>query len=268
MRALTRGAHPHIVEVLVLRMKAANLRAFEVAARDAFVAEMMAHTRQYSPRHAAWMEESDLRDAVIVGTARAAEHGFIQRGTVRFFLEMMILLGWGFDTDPLFPWAHETLSRDGYRTPMDRAEALHVGVTAFLGQVGEERHAYTGEAFRQFAAAAQGHDGPSGRPMAEDAVLALRRSYPRRAAACGAAPLERLVAEAIHRCLQHGWREPRQILSTAVMMFVFGHRFDADPFLPWRKAGSTDVRELISPDVPEKWLAEAEIWFQREVESR
>jgi hypothetical protein len=117
---------------------------------------------------------------------------------------------------------------------MDRAEALHARTLAYLARVDGPDNVTTRAALAELRErCARGVTLPEN--GLEDELLRLMAEvHPRKADETGEAALRRLVAGALaHGRGRDGFRAPRPLGLVAVLMFAFGHRFDADPFLPW-----------------------------------
>ena len=66
---------------------------------------LLAHLRRFARDHIESIGDDGLRQFVRLGIQRAASFGWKQRGAVEFFLEVMVMLGSEFHTDPQYPWA-------------------------------------------------------------------------------------------------------------------------------------------------------------------
>ncbi|MBN1843959.1 MAG: hypothetical protein JW883_16990 [Deltaproteobacteria bacterium] len=60
--------------------------------------------------HCKVLEEVNIRSAIRYGLKRAKGYGLTTERSVRLYIEMMFLLGSGFDADPQLPWAAEILN--------------------------------------------------------------------------------------------------------------------------------------------------------------
>src|SRR5579871_2919118 len=90
---------------------------------------MVKHLSEFAPEHTRVLGEPATAAIVRTGIARAEDYGFVTEGPVRLYIEMMFLLGSGFDTDPLFPRVSEILtSQDG---ETERARALYEWITVY-----------------------------------------------------------------------------------------------------------------------------------------
>jgi len=101
-----------------------------------FENEMVEHIKEFTPQHSSEIGDIAVRKVVQVGIDRAREYDLTNRGPVRFFIEMMFILGCSFDTDPQYPWVKKIL-KDSAETSdqMKRADSLHIKLIDYMEKV-------------------------------------------------------------------------------------------------------------------------------------
>lgn len=191
-------------------------------ARHTFGQRMVEHLLVFSPQHCAGIGEAAVRSVVIDGVERAARYGFTQHGPVRLFLEMMLLMGSHFDTDPQLPppIARALQAGDG-TDQLDRADRVHAELLghmrAALGV--DNRHARA--AIARLCTMASMALALDERRLESDVLRLFEQVYPERCALAEPAALARLVVRA--RSLACGGGGPRRAMR-------------------YRSAGAADVR--------------------------
>ena len=212
----------------------ALIRALEHDALQRFVQEMVVHCQEFSPRLCKTVTVEELQAAVRQGLERAESHGFTQRGPTRLYLDLMIVLGGGFDTDPQFPWAQQILSSVASQNQMQRADALHARVGEYLARIDGEYNSYTKTALRTLQRLCnQGLDFRD-EQLDLNLRLLMEQVHPRKVAESGTPMVSRLIAESrLKASERYQFRSARAMALMAVLAFAFGHDFDSDPFLPW-----------------------------------
>jgi hypothetical protein len=244
----------------VLTVQSKLLQAFERSAFEGFVEEMIERAWQYSPRLCGTLKDEELELAVRSAIDRAGRHGFAQRGSARFFLQTSIALGSAFDDDPQYPWAAETLASDVFWSPMDKADALHARVVKYVERVEPTSR----DALLRLRALAGGPLALHDVSLAHDIAQILREAHPAKAEALGDAALDRLVEAGLRKSEALGFAAPRARLLVVTLMFVVGHAFDRDPFLPWiartlePERGAADDRARVA----ERLERRAMIWIE------
>jgi hypothetical protein len=106
-------------------LRAAHLRAFEQAALEQFEDRMAAHVREEFPEEWEGLGEATVRQHIGHGLAKAESYGITAEQDVCLYIDLVILLGPNFDTDPTMPWARAILRDPGRPDPSARMEHLY-----------------------------------------------------------------------------------------------------------------------------------------------
>jgi len=110
--------------MLVIRDQ--QMQVFKDNAKKQFEAETIRHISRFAPKQYEILGEKTIGQIVRKGVERAEKHGFTNRGPVRFFVELMFMLGSDFDTDPQYPWVAEILGGSN-QFELQRPEATDSG---------------------------------------------------------------------------------------------------------------------------------------------
>ena len=263
------------ISKMIIRKK--QIEALEEAAVDNFVSEMAKHCEDFSPQLTKTLKDEQLKDAVRFGIGKAEKYGFTQRGPVRFFIDLMIVFGSGFDTDPQYPWIAEILnssdeteteaevenetedenSVEQIATPavqtedenepsqIERSEQLFEETAEYLKKVDGEENEHTLKSLQELSNRLE--QGLTFRKESFDADMLklMKEIHPRKYEATDEDALRQLVRNSRHKGLKDfEFRKPRSVALVVVLGFAFGHEFDQDPFLPWIS------RTLNKEDIP------------------
>lgn len=208
------------------------------------------------PRHCALVGREGMFRVVRWGQLRARQHGVEAECAVLGWLDLMCLLGSGFDADPLLPWAAALLASPRPRDPIERADALYEAAWEYIERIVADYRDGDGRptTARMIVLLKDSRGLPRG-PLAVDAwpgfgerlASALRRTFPAKASVVGDDALGELPARAARKAASHGLRGERAIWLFAVLAFVLGAGFDDDPLLPWiadtlAEGGDEDAR--------------------------
>jgi len=217
----------------MLTIRPEQLAVFRAQALGAFEVTMVNHLAAFSPPLFKAVGEAALLQAVRLGIGRAAGYGFDLRGPVRLYLELMLLLGSHFDTDPQYPWAAAILQDRETGPQMERAERLYRQTLDYQAHVGGPDDARALKALRNIR-------GFAGTPVqfAPAALVpfmldALAQVYPEKTAFVGEAALAELIRKAGLGARNMRFVTPRAMALVAVLMLAFGHGCGADPLYPW-----------------------------------
>jgi hypothetical protein len=247
--------------IIPLQIRQGQQQAFEQAARKKFEDEMVVHLRQLAPQHCNAVGEAGLRQLVRTGMERAAKNGLTNRGPVRFYLDLMIMLGSDFDTDPQYPWTAALLKDSTTPDQMVRAERLHEKVMDYSAKVFGQDYVQEKAAVRR-AGAVQYEELPlSGAGSVRGIATYLERIFPEKVRYLGASPISGLASRARVLSEQHRLVPERGPVVLAGLMFAFGHGVTTDPQFPW--VASTLVKDIQDPAARTERLFRRALTYQR-----
>ena len=134
--------------MLIIRKE--QIDVFKEISIKNFEKTLVLHVQSVAPEIANIAGESNIRHVVQVGMQQAFNYGFSYQGTVRFYIDLMLLLGYGFHDDPQFPWVSKILNSSDSRGQMFRAKQLFVFLNDYLDTVYGTQNIYLTEAISRF----------------------------------------------------------------------------------------------------------------------
>ncbi|MRG92225.1 hypothetical protein [Polyangium spumosum] len=224
---------------------------FEVLERDVGIAELqrdvIRRLGERSPGCFAIVPERGIAAVVRLGVARAARRGLTRLGPVRLYVETMILLGWAFDDDPLFPWAEAALA-EARPTQAERASRLYEVMMEYLRAAAGTGQEHTLAAMRRFepiATRALDMDLPR-ESIREVLTREARALAPERLAWLGPEGEERAIDAWARHAEAHGL-SGGSVVAYGLLACLLGHGFAEDPLFPWAdtKLREGDMRALV-----------------------
>lgn len=224
----------------MLSIRAEQMRVFEQAALRRFEDEMMAHSKDFTPRLCEVIGDDQLRVAVHSAISRAMAYGFTNRGPIRLFIEMMFLCGSAFDTDPQYPMLGEIL-----RTPadqMERAEQIYQGSLDYLEKVSGPGAINVHSALRNLALFAKMPLRFSSGDFLPGMLKEIHQFFPQKAVYVGDDALTALIQEGRDEARNYRFPTLRSEVLIVVLMFAFGHGCTNDPLYPWISRTLQDER--------------------------
>jgi hypothetical protein len=108
----------------VLVIRDAQMLIFQEVAVDEFSGAMVEHLRRCFPAQCAGRDDEDLRAFVDRLMTKALRHDIDDRVAVCKLVDVAMVFGEDFDTDPRCPWAAEALRDTSLTTPAGRVELL------------------------------------------------------------------------------------------------------------------------------------------------
>ncbi|HEX4963775.1 MAG TPA: hypothetical protein VF173_23310 [Thermoanaerobaculia bacterium] len=208
-----------------------QMEVFNQAALVAFENEMVAHSKDFSPRLCEVIGDEQLRVALRQAMDRARSYGFTNRGPIRLFIELMFLFGSAFDTDPQYPWTAQFLGAS--EDQMERAERLYQKTLDYQEKVSGPEAVNTRKALGELAVLARQTATISAKDFVARTLQEMNRAFPQKAAYIGEERLTALVEEGRAEARRYRFPTLRGEALIVVLMFAFGHGCTADPLYPW-----------------------------------
>ncbi|HEV8591284.1 MAG TPA: hypothetical protein VGQ55_04210 [Pyrinomonadaceae bacterium] len=217
--------------MLVIRKE--QLEVMEAAAAVSFEDRLIEHIKQFAPLHTQTIGDEVVRSSVHDGIERAKKYGFTKQGPVRFFVELMIMFGTDFDTDPLLPWAHGVLNNESIHDEMERADILHDEMVKYSDEVAGSDKKDLFDALRKLSRA-RFEDYQSANSNFDDTVRSgLNNIYPNKCKYLGEDALSDLIRRGKDAARVHEITAAQGAALLIILMFELGHKITEDPLYPW-----------------------------------
>ena len=216
-----------------LKIRDEQMKVFEQAALRSFEDEMVKHIKQFAIKHSEIIGDQGVREVVRMGIERAKKHGLTNRGPVRFYIELMFMLGSDFDTDPQYPWAGEILNDPGIVDQMERADRLYDKAMNYVEKVAGPEYKYEEEALRRVTQMRFEDLPDSDEKFASDIIGHLKRIYPQKIEYVGELALNILIQQGNELAKSHAISTTAGAALIVGLMFAFGHGCFTDPQFPW-----------------------------------
>jgi hypothetical protein len=179
------------------------------------------------------LEEEQQRAVIRFGMDRAEAHGFTSRDPVRLYLELTLLFGSQFDTDPQYPWAGQILAEPDQDASMERVERLYQRAIDYREKVNGPENVHALEALQHFRYFLQQPLRVSLETFIPDMVSEFGRLYPQKAAELDREGLEAVLRKGLEAAEQLGILTARGAVLLSLLMLTLGHGCTADPLYPW-----------------------------------
>ena len=132
--AATAGSDGRRVVRAMLRMRAFDLGDAPRRSGEAWISDVAAIFQHFYPEKYRHQGDALMRRVIWSGRRRARPYGLAAPAGVFVFVELMFMLGCGFDHDPLHPWAAAVLNDAGIGSEAERTERLYAAAMAHLAQ--------------------------------------------------------------------------------------------------------------------------------------
>jgi hypothetical protein len=217
--------------MLIIRRE--QMRVFEQAAMARFEEEMVVHCRRFPAHLGDMASDAQVRLAVQGAIRRCGGYGFTNRGPIRLFIEMTILFGCTFDTDPQYAWSSEILRATSDQ--MVRAERLYDRIIDYQDKVPGFKPTAMNLSLENLPGWAEKHASSSLTEFSTALLREMGRVLPAKASYVGAAGLTDLILEGSAQARKHGVSTVFGRALMGMIMFAFGHGFMEDSLHPWTK---------------------------------
>ncbi|MBM4042701.1 MAG: hypothetical protein FJ290_29795 [Planctomycetes bacterium] len=218
----------------MLRIRGEQMAAFEEAMRRRFEERLVARVRKNFPRFAEIVGDRAIRAAVHEGCSKAEKHELRSEREMCLFVDVALMLGSGFATDPQLPWAAAALADEKLASPLARVEALHERTMGYLDEVVGEGQVFPLGAFlgaRKLSL--EELERRFGRGLEREALALFGEVWPAKSSYVGESALLALVKQARASAARYGITTSPGAGIYASFAFILGHVFDSDPLYPW-----------------------------------
>lgn len=251
--------------MLIIRPEQKN--TLKKGAKHRFESDMLTHLNQFSPDLFKTVKEEQMLKVIRLGMSQAETYGFTFRGPVRLYLELMLLFGSGFDTDPQYPWAAEILNAKDSALQMQRADLLYEKTLDYRHEVSGPDDAYMYQALQRFADRAEQPLTFNSNDIVPDMLSEIKVIYPEKTAYVREAGLMALILEGVNTAHHYLITTDRGIGLIIFLMVAFGHNCTQDPLYPWIENTLADKENVDSKTREEQLEKKALIWLDHTVKN-
>ena len=234
----------------MLTIRKMQMDALESAAIRAFEDRTFQHLQKYFPGHCTLLGEEQMRRVIQQGWVKAKSYDLTPECCVRSYIEFMCLLGSGFDTDPLLPWAAEVLNDRTTSDQVARGDRLYHRAWEYIDRVIPDYRDATGQpSTARFVGELEQLRTEPDDSLTTDSMPAfsreltarLERVFPAKCHYVGKERMSDLIPAGIEAAAKYGITGRRGVTLFITLMFVLGRGFDTDLLLPWASAALNDA---------------------------
>ncbi|AZS50192.1 hypothetical protein DM558_05110 [Entomomonas moraniae] len=180
--------------------------------------------------------EDNFYHALKQGVEDAKTEGFSQRGPVKLYINLQLLLGSGFAIDPQYAGLTEEWQRlkTQHVSQLEQADTLHQELTPYFDQVlGEQNNALLNH-LKRLQQLNLNELGVYKETYKPDLHALLYELYPEKYQQLGKETMTQVIIKGTEKAYyQYHFEQPSHSALLVTACFSLGHQFDQDPFLPW-----------------------------------
>ncbi|WNG43161.1 hypothetical protein F0U60_02890 [Archangium minus] len=225
---------------------------------------MLEHLAGFSPPLVEAAGEAQLRKSIHLGVTRAGRYGLTHQGPVRLYLELMLLFGAHFDTDPQYPWAARLLLDPGPASQQQRAEGLFEKTLAHQARAVGPQDDYASCVRRAIRFLTEmSLATPTEENFLPDMLRELKKADSPTFVHIGIEGVEALIRRSLEAARSHRLSSCRGMALTLMLMWVFGHGCFEDPLQPWIAQTLRDTATSEPEDRASLLKARALAWLEQ-----
>ena len=211
-----------------------QLKILEPYAYENYITELVEHCDKKFPHLRKTMGEEKLRQTLRQSVEKAKKNGFTQRGPVRFYIEMLIIFGWDFESDPQYPWIKESLQNNQDLSNFDASMELYREVDKYLDNIYGENNKHLVAVADKLQQLTLDNAKVTEKHFMQDILTLLEEIYPQKYHLAEREQLKKLVEKGIQKSRNdYQFEQLNHIGLVILLMFSFGHEFDHNPFYQW-----------------------------------
>jgi hypothetical protein len=217
----------------MLTIRHAQMQVLGLAVLEGFKEALLRHLSGFAPELYALRGEQVFRQVIDAGIARAARHGFTNRGPLRFFLECMFAYGTEFDEDFQIPELQECLATKHEDEQLAHAERVFAVIDRYQSSTRGTRNEFAIAALHRLGSFMDGIDALRDDTLESDLLDLMARIHPEKVEHVGHDRLRRLIALAREDAERFDMATPVGAGVLSGLMFALGLGISRDPLYPW-----------------------------------
>jgi len=203
------------------------------SAEVGYVASAVEHLKKYNPLLAISAGQSGLENLARKGLKDARRYGLADGRSLQLYLELMMTLGSGFDSDPQFCWLHPFLQKMDGVGSVARARLLHFHATAYLDRAYGVKWEFGNAAIKRAIQINPEQLRVVGSGIGTGSLQLLHSIHPERMDFLDRYSLESLMTQAVNEAASARLLHPEGVGLLFLLKFAFGHEICSDPLHPW-----------------------------------
>ena len=252
-----------------------QLKILEPYAYENYITELVEHCNECYPHLRTTMGEENLRQVLRDAVEKAEESGFTQKGSVQFYIDLLIVFGWDFETDPQYPWIKESIQSDQGKSQIRVSTELFYEVDKYLDAISGKDSEYLFDAAKKLELLTIDNLPVTKNNFIQDMLVVLQDSYPQKYQSTEKDQRIKLIEQGIKKSKNdYQFEQPNHIGLVVILMFLLGHEFDHDPFYKWvslEKSNQYIEGTLVMDQqetIARKLESRAKIWLAAAVENK
>ena len=217
--------------------------AFETVALQNFEKKMVTHCQLFSSQLCDTVADSNIRLFVQRSIKRAYSYGLTLNGSVSFYIELALMLGCDFDTDPQYIGLSEILEQE-MSDEMSKADQLYEWFNQYeqiLETESENKYSQAKRILDSFSNYPIKLSSPA---FVDNVIQEFKRVSIKKVKYIGDQRLTDLINQARQEAHNHDILSDRGFSVLVTLLYTLGHRCLYDPMYPWLSDMLNNKREM------------------------
>ncbi|WP_274719998.1 hypothetical protein [Xenorhabdus bovienii] len=198
---------------------------------NAYIDELVAHCNESYPYLEIKLGKDELRKALKDAVEKTKNDGFDQRGAVQFYIDMLILFGTEFQTDPQYTWIKTILDNHSHLGQLEKTSLLYHEVTRYLNEVHGEQDEYLKTSILKFQNINIERLNVQWNNYESNVDALLKSLYPQKHQYIKKNDIKKFIQFGVEKSNKYGIKNANCSAFLTLIMFLLGHKFDQDIFL-------------------------------------
>ncbi|WP_228005956.1 hypothetical protein [Xenorhabdus sp. BG5] len=199
---------------------------------NAYIDELVAHCNESYPYLEIKLGKDGLKLALKNAIEKAKNEGFDQRGPVQIYTDLLILFGTDFHTDPQYAWIKIILNNNSNIGQLEKTTLLYHEVTRYLSRVHGEQDENLKANIIKFQNINIEHLNVQWNTYENNVSILLKSLFPQKYQYIEQNNIKHFIRLGIEKSNQYGIENSNHSAFITLIMFLLGHEFDQDIFLP------------------------------------
>ncbi|PHM22082.1 hypothetical protein [Xenorhabdus ehlersii] len=199
---------------------------------NSFIDELVVHCNESYPYLKIKLGEDKLRTALENAIEKSKNDGFDQRGTVQFYIDMLILFGTEFQTDPQYVWIKTILDNHSCLGQLERTSLLYHEIIRYFNEVHGEQDEYLKTSIFKFQNINIERLNVQWNTYESNVDSLLNSLFPQKYRYIKQDNINKSIQFGVEKSNQYGIKNANYSAFLTLTMFLLGHQFDQDIFFP------------------------------------
>ena len=215
---------------VMLTLSKKHLESFETPDTTAFVDYMLRHIAEHFPAHTLLLGKKDMETFIKFGREQAKARGFATRYEVTLYIDLMVMLGSGFYTDPLLPWSAYNITHTTGEHSEHYMDKLYKMAMQYMDSVVGHGNAFPVDQLQHFQHVPLSGLKRGNTPSFEqDVLLFFKHFWWAKYRQSKQEAKQQLVRSGIEVAQTFGFTNLHVVEYFVVLTYLLGHEFYKDP---------------------------------------